>query len=60
MKIAKCDICGKTAAEFYQVKFRIVTGKKTGAAKQYDLCDRCFEKARTAVTSQKKDVKTVS
>ena len=34
MKAAKCDICGKTAVEFYQVKFRIITAEKTGDANE--------------------------
>lgn len=52
MKIAKCDICGKPAEEYVQIKYRKV--KKDAAIKdqRLDMCMECFKKAYDAVTDQ--------
>lgn len=56
MIIAKCDICGRTAAEYFQIKYRRITQQTTGITKQLDLCEKCLNKA--VASFQQKKVST--
>lgn len=59
MKITKCDICGRTAAVYFQIKYRRITQQITGETKQIDLCKKCMDKA-IAVFQHEKCVNNVS
>ena len=59
MKVTKCDICGKTATEYFQIKYRRITLQTTGEAKQIDVCEKCMNIAGAAF-QQKKGVNSVS
>lgn len=54
MKIAKCDVCGRTAAEYFQIKYRRITQQTTGETKQLDLCEKCLNKAIASFRSEKR------
>ena len=59
MKITKCDVCGRTVSEYFQVKYRRITQQTTGETKRFDLCGKCMDKAVT-VFKQEKGVNNVS
>ena len=60
MKVAKCDICGKTAENYYQIKYRRIAKQTVDSIKQVDLCEECFKKADETLQDQQKDVNMMS
>lgn len=53
MKVIKCDVCGKAADNYYQLKFRKIEADKAGAAIAHDLCEKCFRNAVKAIAGDK-------
>ena len=53
MKCIKCDLCGKAADKYLQIKYRLVDGEKTGASKYMDVCEDCRKKELSVLKIRK-------